>query len=149
MHTYYLLMKEGGIHQLSPYLWIPWVAHQVWKFFFKLGFLNLLQCTNLAIFAISQNLHPHTFPVVQTLDGCVCPLVSIVSRLVVSQMEYDIYQWVWDNSGFKLVAIIYNGSKQNIIFDKVKFIIHTIFKFVMKFPNFWVLLLQGNKFFIF
>ena len=64
-------------------------------------------------------------------------------------MEYNIYQWVQDNSGFKLAAIIYNGSKENIIFDKVKFIIHTIFNIVMKFPNFWVLLLQGDEFIIF
>ena len=35
-------MKEGGIHQLGPYLQIPWVVHQVHKFVFQIVFFNFL-----------------------------------------------------------------------------------------------------------
>ena len=42
----------------------------------------------------------------------------------------------WDDSCFKFVAIIYNGSKQNIIFNKVKFTVCTFFYFVNEDPEF-------------
>ena len=74
--------------------------------------------TYLATFAISQNVHPHTFPVVQMLDDSISPLVSIVSQLIVAQVKYHIHQWLWDDSYLKFVAIIYNGSKQHIILTK-------------------------------
>ena len=129
----------GRIHQSGPYLHIPLIALQVQISVFQIGFLELLQCTDLAVLAVLQHLVPHTFPEVQLLDGCVCPLVSILSSLVVAQVQCYICQAFWDDSSFKIVAIIYNGSKKNIAFDKVELSIHTLFYLVMKFPNFQVL----------
>ena len=64
-------------------------------------------------------------------------------------MKHYIHQWLWDDSRFEFVAIIYNGSEQNIIFDKIKFTVHSTFNFVTKILNVQVLLLQRDKFIIF
>ena len=73
------------------------------------------------------------------LDCGICPLVSIVSQLVMAQMEYNILQRFWDDSDFKFVAIFYNGSKKYIISDEIKLIVLPRYYLVMKIPNFRVI----------
>ena len=66
-----------------------------------------------------------------------------------AKMKHYIHQWLLDDSRFEFVVIINNGSEQNIIFDKVKFTVHSTLNFVTKILNFQVLLLQRDKFVIF
>ena len=84
--------EGGGIHQLDPYLQIPLAELLVQIFVFQIVFLNLLYCTSLTAFTVPQHMCSHSFPVGQMLDCCICPLASIVSRLVVAQMKYNILQ---------------------------------------------------------
>ena len=51
---------------------------------FKLCFLNFLFCTCNTSFVMNQDMFPHPFPVITPFDCSICPLVPIVTRLIVS-----------------------------------------------------------------
>ena len=102
-------------------------------------FWTFCSAQTLQFFAVFQNLCSHLLPVVQLLDHCICPLVSIVSWLVGTNIKHYIHQQVRNDPYLEFVAIIYNRPEKNIISDKVESLIHTTFNFVAKFPNFWVI----------